>query len=227
LFSICSHWQFDAPRVAIDVGTAKGEQVERYELELHDREDDLDWTSTLLAAGIEPTFRDMSHLPISEQAALLTSEEQVASDLARAAGIPQEHDLFSHGDARGLSSEMQCRLIDTVNRLPVPGDAFARMMLITDLVPEELKVEGPTCAYTAIECAEVQGLTDRGAPLSLLARSIALRRWRADHDPDGKGDKNAQIAAAAGAPIILVDGGPAFDGSSLNDLIAFVNDLPW
>lgn len=198
-----------------------------YELEPTQDEDDFDWMATLAAAGIESRERDLSHMAPADISALLAAEQEAAIDLARAAGLPQEHDLFSHGQPRGLSDEMQRRLLETVNGLVLPKDAFARVMLIVDLVPEELKVEGPTCAYTAIEAAQVHGLTDPGAPLTLLACSIALRRWRAEHDPQGETDQQAQIEAAATAPVIVVDGMPAFDGPAFNDLLDFITDLPF
>jgi hypothetical protein len=185
------------------------------------------WERALAEAGIESTSRDLSHLPLKESFALIRVEEAAAIDLARAAGIPKERDLFNHDQPRGLSPEMQRRLLDTVGGVTVPHEAFARMMAVTDIVPEEFKKEGPTCAHTATECVEILGLTEPGMALALLARSIALRHWRAEHDPEGMADKQAQIAAGARAPVIIVDGTPAFDGPGFTDLIAFVNDLPW
>lgn len=208
--------------------TTKGTDVDGFHLEPLDGAHDGDWwTSALLGAGIEPTICDLSHLSVAEQMALLAAEQAAAIDLARAAGIQQEHDLFSHGQPRGLSPEMQRRLFETVSGVTLPREAFARMMTITDIVPDDLKDDGPTCARTAIECAEVLGLTEPGAPLALLARSIALRHWRAEHDPQGLTDKQAQVAAATRAPVIIVDAMPAFDGPAFTDLVAFVEDLPW
>ncbi len=206
----------------------KGTNVDSFHLEPPDGADDGDWwTSALVGAGIEPTICDLSHLSVSEQMALLAAEQAAAVELARDAGLPQEHDLFSHGQPRGLSPEMQRRLLETVSGVTLPREAFARMITITDIVPDDLKDEGPTCALTAIECAKVLGLTDPGAPLALLARSIALRHWRAEHDPQGLTDKQAQVSAATGAPVIIVDGMAAFDGPAFTDLVTFVNDLPW
>lgn len=201
--------------------------MDHFDLDHIDGDESFDWMATLAAAGVHSPERDLSHMASADIGALLAAEEKAAIDLARAAGLPQEHDLFSHGQPSGLSDEMQRRLLETVNGLAVPKDAFARVMLIVDLVPEELKVEGPTCAYTAIETAQVHGLTDPGAPLTLLARSIALRRWRAEHDPQGETDQQAQIEAAVTAPVIIVGGMPAFDGPAFNDLLDFVTDLPF
>lgn len=213
-------------RVAL-AETERKSAMNCYALEPTQYEDDFDWMATLAAAGIHSEERDLSHLAPADICALLEAEQEAAIALARAAGLPQEHDLFNCGQPGGLSDEMQRRLLETVNGLAVPKDAFTRVMLIVDLVPEELKVGGPTCAYTVIEAAEVHGLTDPGAPLALLARSIALRRWRAEHDPQGKADKQTQIEAGALARVIVIDGMPAFDGPAFNQLLDFITDLPF
>ena len=186
-----------------------------------------DWIATLAAAGIPSTMRDLSQMDRVDMIALIAAEEKAGIDLARSVGIPQEWDAFDRPIPVDLSDDAQASLIETVNCLAITKDQLAAQMQIIDLVPEAMKVGGQVLARSSIERAEQLGLSDPRAPLALLARTVALRRWREEHDPHARLDNLLVIEAAAIAPVILSGGMPAFEGAALQELIDFINALPW
>ena len=197
------------------------------EPEAYDDLDDFDWIATLAAAGIPSTMRDLSQMDRADMIALIAAEEKAGVDLARSVGIPQEWDAFDRPIPVELSDDEQAQLIETVNRVAIAKEHMAAQMRIVDLVPEAMLVGGKVLARSSIERAEQLGLSDPAAPLALLARTIALRRWRAERDPDAGLDKDLVIETAASAPVIMTGGMPAFDGPAFQKLIAFIAALPW
>jgi hypothetical protein len=189
--------------------------------------DEFDWLATLAAAGVPSTVRDLSQMETADMIALLVAEEKAGIDLARSVGLPGEWDALDRPILVDLSDQDQANLIETVNRVVLTKDQMAAQMQIVDLVPEAMKVGGQILARSSLERAEQLGLSDPDAPLALLARTVALQRWREEHDPHAKLDNALVIEAAARARVIMSGGMPAFDGAALLELIDFIAALPW
>ena len=202
-------------------------EIAGLEPDAYDELEAFDWMATLAAAGIPSTMRDLSQMDRADMIALTAAEEKAGVDLARSVGIPQEWDAFDRPIPVDLSDDAQASLIETVNRLAITKDQLGAQMQIIDLVPEAMKVGGQVLARSSIERAEQLGLSDPGAPLALLARTVALRSWREEHDPHARLDNLLVIEAAASAPVIMRNGMPAFDGATVQELIAFIAALPW
>lgn len=204
-----------------------GTAVTFADLEMDDGEEgDFDWMATLAAAGVASTERDLSHMDTADMIALLVAEESAATDLARSVGLSEDQDTPDRAPA-GLSAQEQAELLQTVNAILLSKDHVAAQMQIVDLIPASMNTNGLLLARSSIERAHVLGLSDPGAPRALLARTVAFLHWRASHDPQRQVDDGLAIEAAASAPVILVNGQPAFDDEAFRDLIAFLGDLPW
>jgi len=63
--------------------------------------------------------------------------------------------------------------------------------------------------------------------LALAARTEALAVWTAKHDPRREWDAEAVLAAAAQFPIAMTADGYAFDAAGFQEMILFVEELPW
>jgi hypothetical protein len=61
---------------------------------------------------------------------------------------------------------------------------------------------------------------------ALHARVTALAKWTATHDPDRQ-SAEAVIEATAGFPLGDCDSGVAFDPAGFQEMILFIEELPW
>lgn len=62
---------------------------------------------------------------------------------------------------------------------------------------------------------------------SLHARITALAKWTAAHDPARQSDAEAVIAATARYPLSEVADGIGFEPSGFQEMILFIEELPW
>ena len=197
----------------------------------HDHEgfdrDEFDWMETLTEAGIPSKCRDLSHLPTAEIVALLAAEQQAATDLAQSVGLPQEADALGQPIPVAMTDEARGNLLAAINAVPVAKDHLAAVMRIIDLIPLPMKLAGSAPANTVLEYVGDQNIADPDLPRPLLARAIALSRWRADHGRQAGADDAILIEAASQAPVISTDGLPAFEATAFSELAEFLADLPW
>lgn len=190
-------------------------------------EDGFDWMETLASAGIPAKCRDLSHLPTAEIVALLEREQQAGIALALSIGLPQEADAFNHPIPVEMSDAARADVLDGINATIVAKDQLTAVMQVIDLIPLPMKLAGPAPAFTVLEYIRNQDIADAALPGALLARAIALTRWRADHNGEGVADVTIVIEAASRVPVICSDGLPAFDTAVFTELVAFLADLPW
>ena len=62
---------------------------------------------------------------------------------------------------------------------------------------------------------------------ALHARLTALGKWTAAHDPAHQSDPNAVMAATAQFPLSELDAGIGFEPGGFQEMILFIEDLPW
>lgn len=65
------------------------------------------------------------------------------------------------------------------------------------------------------------------AGAALHARVTALAKWTAVHDPLRQSDPRAVFEATARHPLVETDGGIGFEGSSFQEMVLFIEELPW
>lgn len=143
--------------------------------------DEFDWMETLAEAGIPSKCRHLSHLPTAEIVALLAAEQQAATDLAMSVGLPQEADAVGQPIPVAMSDDARAGLLAAINAVPAAKEHLAAIMPIIDLIPMPMKLAGSAPANTVLEYVGDQDIADTDLPRALLARAIALTRWRADH----------------------------------------------
>lgn len=62
---------------------------------------------------------------------------------------------------------------------------------------------------------------------ALHARITALAKWTAAHDPARQSDAEAVIAATARYPLSEMANGIGFEPSGFQEMILFIEELPW
>ena len=62
---------------------------------------------------------------------------------------------------------------------------------------------------------------------ALHARITALAKWTAAHDPERQSDAEAVIAATARYPLSEMANGIGFEPSGFQEMILFIEELPW
>lgn len=75
--------------------------------------------------------------------------------------------------------------------------------------------------------ADDEGFTDDCASAALHARVTALAKWTAAHDPDRQSNAEAVIEAAARFPMTDEPTGIAFDPAGFQEMVLFIEELPW
>jgi hypothetical protein len=188
--------------------------------------DDFDWAESLAVAGIDAPLRDLSHMNSADIAALMAAEQEAAVSLARSIGLPRECDEADQPIPVEMSDETAAAMLEAVNAVTIAPEHLKRVMRIVDVIPAPLKYAGPAPAYSALECAGDLGL-DEPAARALLARAIALSRWRSESDVREAKENPAVIEAAARAAVTMSGGLPGFEAPAFIELIAFITDLPW
>ena len=189
--------------------------------------DDFDWMETLASAGVSRPMRDLSHMASEDVVALIMAEQEAAIALARSIGLPQEADIFGRPIAVDWSAEDQADMLASVNAVTVAAADLAQIMEIVDVIPAPMKVAGRAPANTVLEHARDHDVDDPAARRALLARAVALSRWQLGAAAADAPGSKVVIDAAARAPVVLVDGLPAFDRPAFDDLVAFIADLPF
>jgi hypothetical protein len=65
------------------------------------------------------------------------------------------------------------------------------------------------------------------ASAALQARTMALVRWTDSHDPERQSDAQAVLCAAARFPLADMEGDIAFEPTGFQEMILFIEELPW
>ncbi|WHU04396.1 hypothetical protein [Sphingomonas sp. NIBR02145] len=68
---------------------------------------------------------------------------------------------------------------------------------------------------------------DALAGAALHARVTALAKWTAAHDPLRQSDAEAIVEAAARHPLVEGEAGIGFEAPAFQEMILFIEELPW
>jgi hypothetical protein len=68
---------------------------------------------------------------------------------------------------------------------------------------------------------------DAAVSAALHARVAALAKWTAAHDPNRQSSPDAIIAAAAHFPLVSLSNGIGFEPAGFQEMILFIEELPW
>ena len=94
-------------------------------------------------------------------------------------------------------------------------------------LPAHLRNRPQAQALALQAFAEEEGFGDDCASAALHARATALAKWTAAHDPELQSNAEAVIEAAARFPLAANEAGIAFEPAGFQELILFIEDLPF
>jgi len=116
-------------------------------------------------------------------------------------------------------------ILNTVRFAPAQ---IAGALETLSLLPVEAQSDPRAQALTLQAYAMDAGLGDDPAVSAALhARVSSLARWTAAHDPARQSDPEAVIEASAQFPLSRLDAGIGFEPAGFQEMILFIEDLPW
>ncbi|WP_404333855.1 hypothetical protein AB2M62_11490 [Sphingomonas sp. MMS12-HWE2-04] len=96
------------------------------------------------------------------------------------------------------------------------------------LLPAEHREDPRAQAQVLQAYAKDAGFADEVmAGAALHARITGLAKWTVSHDPHRQSNPEAVMEAAVRNPLIETDNGIGFEGAAFQEMILFIEDLPW
>lgn len=117
--------------------------------------------------------------------------------------------------------------IDRLNAVQVRADQLRSAMERLASLPAHLRGKPQAQALALQAYAEEEAFADEAASAALHARVTALAKWTAAHDPERQSNAEAVIEAAARFPLGEGEGGIMFDPAGFQELILFIEELPF
>lgn len=116
---------------------------------------------------------------------------------------------------------------DLLNAVPVSGPQIEAALTILTALPAHLRTRPDAQALALQAYAREAGFEDEAASAALHARVTALAKWTAAHDPERQFDARSVLEAAARYPLSDTETGIGFEAGGFQELILFIDDLPW
>jgi hypothetical protein len=116
----------------------------------------------------------------------------------------------------------------SLNAVTLSSAEIATALQVAALLPQAAQRE-PISQAEALQ-THVAEAGRGGAPAAsaaLHARLTALAKWTGTHDPGRQSDPEAVIAAAAQFPLSDLDTGVGFEPAGFQEMILFIEELPW
>lgn len=126
-----------------------------------------------------------------------------------------------------MTGDIHMNAIDRLNAVLVSGPQLEAALAILAALPAHLRAR-PAAQGLALQAyAREAGFEDEAASAALHARVTALAKWTAAHDPERQSDARSVLEAAARFPLGEMKTGIGFDPGGFQELILFIDDLPW
>lgn len=117
---------------------------------------------------------------------------------------------------------------DRLNAVPLSGLQVAAALEVLALLPAAHRDDPrPQAAVLQAYARDAGFAEDALAGAALHARVTALAKWTAVHDPLRQSDAAAVIEAAARHPLVETDTGIGFEAPAFQEMILFIEELPW
>lgn len=118
--------------------------------------------------------------------------------------------------------------IEALNAPLFTGAQIAAALEVLAMLPEAHRDDPHAQAAVLQAYARDAGLRDETiAAVALHARVTALAKWTAAHDPQRQSDPEAVLQAAARHPLNESGSGIAFEPGGFQELVLFIEELPW
>ncbi|MDT8760528.1 hypothetical protein MZO42_17645 [Sphingomonas psychrotolerans] len=136
--------------------------------------------------------------------------------------------MFIQPSPASASIEFASGATGQFNSIALTPAQFGAALQVLAMLPAIERVDPRAQAKALQAYARGAGFTDEAlAGAALHARVTALARWTAAHDPLRQSDPQAVIEAAARHHLVGTDCGVGFEGASFQELILFIEELPW
>lgn len=123
--------------------------------------------------------------------------------------------------------DMEISATALLNSVPISGPQFEAALEVLAALPAHLRAR-PTAQAVALQAyAKESGFEEEYASAALHARVTALAKWTAAYDPERQSDPRSVMEAAARFPLSEMETGIAFDAPGFQEMIMFIEELPW
>jgi hypothetical protein len=117
---------------------------------------------------------------------------------------------------------------ERLNTVPLVGGQIAAALEVLALLPAAHRQDPRSQAAVLQAYARDAGFADDALAGAVLhARVTALAKWTAAHDPLRQSDPEAIVEAAARHPLVESEAGIGFEAPAFQEMILFIEELPW
>jgi len=117
---------------------------------------------------------------------------------------------------------------DRLNAIILTGPQLAAALEVLAMLPAGRRADPYAQAEVLQAYARDASFADDVvAGAALHARVTALAKWTAAHDPLRQSDAEAVLEAAARHPLVETEAGIGFEGAAFQEMVLFVEELPW
>lgn len=115
-----------------------------------------------------------------------------------------------------------------LNAISFAPSQIAAALEVLAMLPVAAK-QSPVAQSVALQAYARDAHLGEGAPVSaaLHARVASLAKWTAAHDPGRQSDPEAVIAATAHFPLGHLSNGIGLEPAGFQEMILFIEELPW
>jgi hypothetical protein len=115
---------------------------------------------------------------------------------------------------------------DRLNAISISAFQLQRALEVLSGLPAHLR-GSPDAQALALQVYADDENSDENASAALHARVTALAKWTTAHDPRRRSDAQAVMEAAARFSLSEGEAGICFEPGGFEELVLFIEDLPW
>lgn len=124
-------------------------------------------------------------------------------------------------------SDASMSATDLLNAAPVSAAQLEAALEVLATLPAHLRASPHAQALALQAYAREAGFEEEAASAALHARVTAPAKWTAAHDPEHQSDARSVLEAAARFPLGDTEDGIGFEASGFQELMLFIDDLPF
>jgi hypothetical protein len=128
----------------------------------------------------------------------------------------------------GLAAPTPANLSERLNAVQFKSTQIAAALEVLATLHRDHRRDLEAQATALHAYARDAGFADDAlAGAALHARVAALKKWAEAHDPLRQSDAQAVVEAAARQPLVQTAAGLDFEAPAFQELILFIEELPW
>lgn len=136
--------------------------------------------------------------------------------------------MFSQASQVPAAAAPAGSAVDILNAVPLAGAQLSAALEILARLPAAHCSDPRSQAMVLQAYARDARFADNAlAGAALHARVTALAKWTSAHDPLRQSDPVAVMEAAARHPLVETDTGIGFEGAAFQEMVLFIEELPW